>query len=95
MKVFAITGLLNPDAEHRLGEFQEAFNEHIAQPFRRILLGGPLRGADGRRSGFMVLIEAESFERAEAFLSQSPLFQAGMYQRTEIAEFVVEVGRLD
>ncbi|MGE5723034.1 MAG: YciI family protein [Sphingomonadales bacterium] len=93
--IFAVTGILKEGAEARLAALQEAFNEHLTQPFRRILLGGSLRGADGKRTGFIVLIEAGSFAEAEAFLHQSPLFQADLYQRAFVSEFVVEVGTLE
>jgi uncharacterized protein YciI len=93
--LFAVTGMLKPDAEAKLPGLQEAFNEHLAQPFRRIRLAGPLRGADGHRLGFMALIEAENFGQAEAYLHQSPLFRAELYERVDVAEYEVEVGRLD
>jgi uncharacterized protein YciI len=93
--LFIVMGILKPDSEERLPGLQAAFNEHLAQPFRRIRLGGPLRGAGGDRIGYMVLMEAAAYAEAEAFLDQSPLFQADLYARVEVAQYDIEVGNLD
>jgi hypothetical protein len=71
--LFAITGILKDDAEAGIPALQDAFNEHLAQPYRRLRLAGALRSREGRRSGFMVLLEADSFAEAEAYLHESPL----------------------
>ncbi|HEY0314184.1 MAG TPA: YciI family protein [Allosphingosinicella sp.] len=92
--LFAITGTLKPGGDALLPALQEAFNEHLAQPYRHIRLAGMTRGPDGHRTGFMVLLEADSFADAEAYLHESPLFQAGAYARTEVAEYVLEVGHV-
>jgi uncharacterized protein YciI len=92
--LFAVTGILKAGAEARLSELQDAFNEHLAQPFRRIRLAGPLRGADGRRTGFMVLLEADRFDQAEAYLHESPIFRADLYERAEVAEYEPQIGGL-
>jgi uncharacterized protein YciI len=93
--LFIVMGILKPDIEERLSGLQAAFNEHLAQPFRRIRLGGALLGADGKRIGYMVVLEAPAHAEAEAFLAQSPLFQADLYARVEVAEYDVQVGSLD
>jgi uncharacterized protein YciI len=92
--LFALIGLLKPDVEERLPD-AEKINEHLAQPFRRTHLAGYLRHEGGHRAGVMMLIEANSFAEAEGFLHQSPFFKANLYERVEIAEYMLEVGRLD
>jgi len=93
--LFALIGFLKPDiAEDRLPD-AERINEHLAQPFRRTHLAGFLRHEGGRRAGLMMLIEANSFAEAEGFLHQSPFFKADLYERVEVAEYALEVGRLD
>ncbi|MDB5692828.1 MAG: hypothetical protein JWO81_1891 [Alphaproteobacteria bacterium] len=93
--LFAVTGILKPGAEAKLAGLQEAFNEHLAQPFRRIRLAGALRSADRSRTGFMVLLEADRFDQAEAYLRESPIFRADLYERVDVAEYELQVGRLD
>lgn len=92
--LFAITGTLKPGGDALIPGVQDAFNEHLAQPYRHIRLAGMTRGADRQRTGFMVLLEADSFADAESYLHESPLFQAGAYERTEVAEYVLEVGHV-
>lgn len=92
--LFAITGILKPEAEAGIPALQDAFNEHLAQPYRRIRLAGALRTREGHRNGFMVLLEADSFADAEVYLHESPLYQAALYDRTDIAEFALELGRI-
>jgi uncharacterized protein YciI len=92
--LFVMIGLLKPGAEDRLPD-PDAVNEHLSQPFRRTRLAGYLRAEDGRRSGLMMLLEADSFAQAETFLHDSPFFKADLYDRVEVAEYAIEVGRLD
>jgi uncharacterized protein YciI len=92
--LFMITAHLKPGAEARLAEFAAEFNEHLAQPFRKLRIGGVLNDRRGRRIGYMAIIEGESFEHAEAWLRESPFERANLYARTEIAEYRAEVGAL-
>lgn len=93
--LFAISGILKPDAEASLAGLQAAFNEHLAQPFRKIRLGGTLRGTGGKRIGYMLFLEAEDHGQAELFLHESPLFQAHLYSRVEVVEYEIQVGGLN
>ena len=92
--IYAVMGFLTADAEDRLEALAGEFNEHLAQPFRRVRLAGALCGGDGRREGYMALIEADDREAAEAYLRESPLFRAGLYARTEVLEYRIELGTL-
>jgi len=42
----------------------------------------------------MALIETESFARAQAFLENSPFHSGGFFERDEVAEYDLEVGRV-
>jgi uncharacterized protein YciI len=92
--LFALIGLLKPDAGERPPRADD-INEHLSQPFRRTRLAGYLCREDQRRSGLMMLVEADSFADAETFLHESPFFKADLYERVEVAEYAIEVGRLD
>jgi uncharacterized protein YciI len=92
--LFVLMGLLKEGAEARLPS-ADAINEHLAQPFRRTRLAGYLQREDRRRIGVMMFVEADGFAEAEAHLHQSPFFKADLYDRVEVAEYAIEVGRLD
>jgi hypothetical protein len=54
-----------------------------------------LRGRDGKRKGYVAIIEASDFDDAEAWLGQSPFYTNNLYDRVEVAEFVPEVGYVE
>jgi uncharacterized protein YciI len=93
--LFAVMGFFRSGIDPSPPELQASFSEHLSQPMPRVRLAGYLLDRDGRRVGFMGLIEAESHERAEAYLRSSPYFDAGLYERTEVMAYDLEVGRLD
>lgn len=93
--LFALIGLLKPDVDKDQLPNSDAVNEHLSQPFRRTHLAGFLRRDGGRRAGLMMLVEADSFAEADGFLRQSPFFKADLYERVEVLEYALEVGRLD
>jgi hypothetical protein len=90
--LYAVTGILKPGAEARLAELQNEFNEHLAQPFRRVRVAGTLCDGDGRRNGFLAFIEADSFTAADLYLRESPLFRADLYERAEVFEYQIQLG---
>jgi uncharacterized protein YciI len=89
---YLIAGILKPGVEDQLLALHNEFNEHLSQPYRTIALAGALRGKDGKRKGYVAIIEADSFEEAEAWLNQSPFYANDLYERVEVAEFAPEVG---
>ncbi|MEO8455688.1 MAG: YciI family protein [Sphingomicrobium sp.] len=92
---YLIAGILKPGVEDALLALHNDFNEHLAQPYRTIALAGALRGKDGKRTGYVAIIEADSFEDAEAWLNQSPFYANHLYERVEVAQFAPEVGYVE
>ncbi|CAN7504386.1 hypothetical protein LJR225_003583 [Phenylobacterium sp. LjRoot225] len=92
--IFAIIGLLKQPVPPRDAAFEAALNAHLAQPNLRIVNAGYLRDAEQALIGHLALVETDSFGQAKAFLETSPFQTGGFYERTEIAEYDNEVGRL-
>ncbi|MEP7130543.1 MAG: YciI family protein [Sphingomicrobium sp.] len=92
---FLVAGIFKADVEDQVLALHNDFNEHLAQPYRTIALAGVLRGKDGKRRGYVALIEAESFAEAEAWLDQSPFYANDLYERVEVAKFDAEVGYVE
>ena len=92
---FLIAGILKAGVEDRMLALHDEFNEHLSQPFRKVALAGALRGKDGKRQGYIAIIEADTFEEAEAWLNQSPFYENDLYERVEVAEFAPEVGYVE
>jgi hypothetical protein len=93
--IFAVIGILKQPAPPRGGRFEADVNEHFSQSALRVVNAGYLRGRAGEPLGLLGLIEADSYERAEAFLESSPFTLGGHYERTYVAAFDVEIGRLN
>ena len=92
--LYAITAILKDDAEAKLEGLAADFNEHLSQPFRKVRMAGALCGPEGRRAGYMALVEADSFEAARRYLDERPLTKAGLYTRADVLEYRVELGAL-
>lgn len=92
--LFAVMGFLKSVVDHPPGQGQDAMNEHLGQQMLQIKLAGPLKNREGSQVGLMVLIEAEDFAAAEAYLHESPNFKNGLYERVEVAEYAIELGKL-
>ena len=72
---YVVEGILKSGSEERLIALHNEFNEHLSQQTDKVSLFGLLRDKEGRRSGYLAVINADSFGEAEAFLEQSPFFQ--------------------
>jgi uncharacterized protein YciI len=90
--LFMVAGYLRADAEPRLIDFRNEFNEHWAQPFRTLAAAGALRDRDGKRAGYMAFLEADSIAEAERYLGESPFYREDLYERVDIFEYRVEIG---
>lgn len=92
--IFALIGILKQPIPPRDAAFEAALNAHFAQPQLRIINAGYLRDAQHETIGLLSLIETESFERAQAWFETSPFHCGGFYDRTQIAEYDIEIGRV-
>lgn len=92
--LFLIAGVLKPGSEPRMIELRNEWNEHLSQSNRRVSLFGALRDREGRRAGYLALLDADSFDDAESYLKESPFYQNDLYDRVEVAEFQPQVGAI-
>ena len=93
--LYLVAGVLKDGSEEKLIALRDEFNQHLSQPFRTISLAGLLRDREGKRKGYVAIIEATDFDDAEAYLKQSPFYSEGLYERTEVAAFDAEIGTLE
>ena len=92
--LFLIAGVLKPGSEPRMIELRNEWNEHLSQSNRLVSLFGALRDREGRRAGYLALLDADSFDDAESYLKESPFYQNDLYDRVEVAEFQPQVGAI-
>jgi uncharacterized protein YciI len=93
--LFLFVGFLKPGTEQQVLALRDEFNEHLAQPFPRIALGGVLRDADGRKLGYAAVIEAEDRSAVTDYLERSPYHRDGLYEVARLAEFDQELGSVE
>jgi|tagenome__1003787_1003787.scaffolds.fasta_scaffold20098891_2 uncharacterized protein YciI len=90
---FVVVGIFGPNAEAQRHRLYRDWNEHLAEgPIR---IAGPLLDERGNQQGWMAVLRSESIEAARAFLDRSPYFEAHLYERVEVYQYAIEVGRLD
>ena len=92
--IFSVIGLFKDSVPPRDNGLEAAINDHLAQPFRRIVNAGYLRNAQGAQVGVLALIEVATFDEARRFVEDSPFQHDGYFERVQVAEYDVEVGRL-
>ena len=90
---FVVVGIFTPDAQPHRADLYRQWNEHLAD--RPIRIAGPLLDEVGNQQGWMAVLQADSLQEARAFLNRSPYFMAHLYQRVEVFEYGIEVGRLE
>ncbi len=66
--------------------------DYLAGAGPRLKLAGPLRDADERAIGSMIVIDAASETAARLFAKNDPYNQTGLFQSVEIFPFVAVTG---
>ncbi len=92
--LYAVKAHFRPDTEERRAALSSEFSQHIRQPLLHIRLLGALVDGDGRRSGMLMLMEADGRELVQNFLDQSPFSRERVYDGLEIEELQIEAGSL-
>lgn len=92
--LFSVVAHFKPGAAARTPVTALEFTSHLEQPLMPIRLAGPLRNARGEQTGFMAILEAQSFADADNFVRSSPNLEAGLYERVDVEQLEPEVGRI-
>lgn len=92
--IFAVIGLFKPSPEPQQDSFVRALNEHLAQPFQKLISAGFLHDDGGRKIGVLALLEAKDIQKARAYVDTGPFKQHDLYAHLTVAEYAGEVGRL-
>ncbi len=92
--LFAVKAQFRPGTEEQRAALSAEFGQHIGQPLLHIRLLGALVDGDGRRSGILMLMEADSRDLVQSFLDQSPFTREKLYAGLEIDELQIEAGSL-
>jgi len=91
---FAVAAFLKPGADEELVKHSGELNEQIGPDGTNVVLAGVLKNEAGKRVGYLALFEGESLADAREWAHSSPIFRDHLYDRLEIAEYEIEVGRL-
>jgi len=92
--LYAVKARFRPETEERRTALSTEFSQHIRQPLLHIRLVGALLDGNGRRSGILMLMEADGRGQVQNFLDQSPYSREGLYEDLDIDELQIEAGSL-
>jgi uncharacterized protein YciI len=92
--LFGLIGFYREGAEEHLIDIACNVNEYLAQLLLPPRLAAVLKDRNGRKIGNLVVVEAADFAEAESRLKESPALEAGLYDRSAIAELNVEIGEI-
>ena len=92
--LYAVRARFRPGVEAQRSALSTDFGQHIRQPLLHIRMVGALQDDAGRRTGMLMLMEADDREQLDNFLAQSPYGQAGLYESIDIDALMIEAGRL-
>ncbi|MBT8769227.1 YciI family protein [Metapseudomonas boanensis] len=85
---FAIFATDKPGLQALRSEVRPAHREHLRNPYPHrvvVRLGGPtLDSGNGHMNGTLLVVEAMSLGDVQAFFSDDPYMQAGLFDQVEI-----------
>jgi uncharacterized protein YciI len=92
--LFAIAVLLKPDVEGELIKHSADFNEQLGASGANVVVAGALRDENGKKKGYLALFEGNDIGQAREWLHQSPLYRDKLYERLDLLEYRIEVGKI-
>ena len=92
--LFKIEAILKADVEQDLESHFDQMNERLGPSSSEVRLAGALRDQNGKRAGYLALIEGDTIEAARKWVRESPIYKAQLYDRVEVYEYEIEVGHL-
>ena len=91
---FAVVAILKADAERELTKYSDEFNEQIGPNGGDVRLAGALLDRAGTKVGYLAVLEGDTIDQVRDWVGQSPIYRAELYDRLDIFQYEVEVGRL-
>ena len=91
---FAIAAILKPGAEQELTKYSDEFNEQIGPNGDDVRLAGALLDQAGKKVGYLAVLEGDTIDQVRDWVDESPIYRAELYDRLDIFQYQVEVGRL-
>lgn len=89
---FAIIAWDGPDAATARDMTRDAHFRHVESIMDDIMMAGPMRDAEGRFTGSLVILRAEDEAAALAMFRSDPYHAAGVWSRHEIHRYTPAAG---
>jgi uncharacterized protein YciI len=89
---FAIIAWDAPGAAGPRDTARDAHFRHVEATMDGIAIAGPMRDAEGRFTGSLVIVRAANADEALARLQSDPYYAAGVWKRFEIHAFTPAAG---
>jgi hypothetical protein len=91
---FAVAAILKPGTEQELIKHSAEFNEQIGPNGEDVRLPGALLDEAGRKVGYLAILDGDTIGQVRDWVDESPIYRAGLYDRLDVFQYQVEVGRL-
>ena len=94
--LYSVIARFKPGVDAEREALHAAFGDHLRQPLLHIRLVAQIRHPEtGERLGVLLLMESDDRKAIDHFLELSPYRAAGLYERIEIDELLIEAGGLN
>lgn len=82
--LYAIIGQDKPNGVDHRAAVRPAHLAHLESLGDKMVLGGPFIGEDGKPTGSLVVVEAESLDEAKALAAADPYVTEGLFAAYEV-----------
>ena len=91
---FAIAAILKPRTEQDLIEHSDELNEQIGPNGEDVRLAGALLGPNGEMVGYLAILDGDTIGQVRVWIGESPIYRDKLYERLDLFQYQIEVGRL-
>ena len=86
--MYAIVCFDRPDSAALRDAQRAAHQKFLDENSKKILFGGPLKGAhDGPSTGALIIVDCASREEAQALIASDPFYRGGVYESVAVRAF--------
>ena len=91
---FAVAAILKPGSEQELIKHSDELNEQIGPNGEDVRLAGALLGPQGEKVGYLAILDGDTIGQVRDWIGESPIYRDKLYERLDVFQYQIEVGRL-
>ena len=91
---FAVAAILKPGSEQELIKHSDELNEQIGPNGEDVRLAGALLDPQGEKVGYLAILDGDTIGQVRDWIGESPIYRDKLYERLDLFQYQIEVGRL-